>query len=191
MWIVAGVLLGAVVLAALLGFHAGPHVHVAAGVLGVVAAVWLVVMAVAGRAVPVLWVLLGVDLAMSGGLGVLGWTGLRHRHDESRYRVGRLEAAEGVAVTDLVPEGVVRVRGEDWSAVSVNGPVRAGSRIQVLRDGVRLEVWGERTEEVPVGGDGGHELPGTQVGKDPAGGMPRAESRRRTEVRTESEERSA
>lgn len=161
MWIVAGVLLGAVVLAALLGFHAGPHVHVAAGVLGVVAAAWLVLMAVAGRSVPLLWVLLGADIAVSGGLGVMGLTGLRHRHVESRYRVGRLEAAEGVAVTDLVPEGVVRVRGEDWSAVSVNGPVRAGARIQVLRDGVRLEVWGEQTEEEAVAGAG---LDGSQAG---------------------------
>lgn len=146
MWIVAGVLLGAVVLAGLLGFHAGPHVHLVAGALGVVAAGWLILMAVAGRGLPVLWVLLSADAAISAGLGVMGVTGLRHRNVQSRYRVGRLEAAEGVAVSDLVPEGIVRVRGEDWSAVCVNGPVRAGTRIQVLREGVRLEVWGERSE---------------------------------------------
>ena len=31
MWIVAGVLLGVVVLASLAGLHAGPHAHLAAG----------------------------------------------------------------------------------------------------------------------------------------------------------------
>ena len=35
MWVIAGVLLGLVVLASLIGFHVGPHAHVAAGVLGV------------------------------------------------------------------------------------------------------------------------------------------------------------
>ena len=43
MWIIAGVLLGLVVLASLVGFHSGPHAHVAAGVVGVLAAAWLVV----------------------------------------------------------------------------------------------------------------------------------------------------
>lgn len=150
MWIVAGLLLGAVVLAALIGLHAGPHAHGAAAVLGLVAAVWLVLMAVAGRSAPVLWVLLGADLAISAGLGFMARSGLKNRRVQDRYRVGHLEAAEGVAVTDLVPEGVVRVRGEDWSAVAVNGPVAAGARVQVLRQGVRLEVWGESADvEVP------------------------------------------
>ena len=63
-----------------------------------------------------------------------------------------LEGAEGVAVGDLTPEGIVRVRGEEWSAVSVNGDVRAGCRVQVLRAlGVHLEVWGEESEALPRG----------------------------------------
>ena len=58
-----------------------------------------------------------------------------------------LEGAEGVAVSDLAPEGIVRVRGEQWSAVSVNGTVRSGTRVQVLRAaGVHLDVWGEDAE---------------------------------------------
>jgi membrane-bound ClpP family serine protease len=61
-----------------------------------------------------------------------------------------LEAAEGVAVSALTPEGIVRVRGEEWSAVSVNGPVPADTKVQVLRaGGVRLEVWGENGEIGP------------------------------------------
>src|SRR5581483_11074521 len=38
MWVVAGVLVGLVVLASLVGFHTGPHGHVVASLLGVAAA---------------------------------------------------------------------------------------------------------------------------------------------------------
>ena len=37
MWVIAGVLLGLVVLVSLIGFHVGPHAHVAAGILGLAA----------------------------------------------------------------------------------------------------------------------------------------------------------
>ena len=61
-----------------------------------------------------------------------------------------LEGAEGVAVGDLHPSGIVRVNGEDWSARSMNGAVRAGTPVQVLRVvGVRLEVWGDETLPAP------------------------------------------
>ena len=55
-----------------------------------------------------------------------------------------VEGAEGTAQTDLAPSGIVRVRGENWSADCVNGSVKAGGRVQVIKvNGVRLEVWGE------------------------------------------------
>ncbi len=155
MWIVAGILLGLVVLSAVVGFHSGPHSHVFAGVCGLVAAIWLVIMAVEGRSAPVLWALLSADLVVSAGLGVMGWLGLSsppggtHRHM-------RLEGAEGVALGDLQPDGVVSVRGEHWSAHSVNGNVSAGGRVQVVSArGVRLEVWAEdpadETPEIEAG----------------------------------------
>lgn len=157
MWIVAGVLLGLVVVASLAGFHLGPHAHLAAGVLGVVAAVWLIVMAGSGRSTPLLWVLLSADLVVSGGVGVMAWYGLSGRATAG-HRPVSLEAAEGVAVGDLTPQGIVRVRGEQWSAISVNGNHPAGSRVQVLRtSGVRLEVWGEDAELSPADGAPGLE----------------------------------
>jgi hypothetical protein len=58
MWVVAGMLLGVVLLASVLGFHIGPHGHAAAGVVGVFAA-WLLVKAFSGRSARLLWVLLG------------------------------------------------------------------------------------------------------------------------------------
>jgi hypothetical protein len=153
MWVVAGVLLGLVVLAALMGFHAGPHVHAAAGVLGVAAAGWLVYMVVSGRSLTVLGVLLSADLVVCVGVAVLAWRGLSTRGlVVPGHRFLSPMAAEGVAVGDLDPQGIVRVHGENWSAVSVNGTVPAGGRVQVIGGtGVRLEVWGEEPESDGTG----------------------------------------
>jgi membrane-bound ClpP family serine protease len=145
MWVIAGVLLGLVVLVSLTGFHTGPQAHLLAGALGIVAAAWIVAMAANGRSAPVLWALLSSDLVVSAGVGALAYKGFsgRRTYVPPRHRVSP-EAAQGVAVSDLAPNGLVRVRGETWSAVSVNGTVRSGAPIQVLRaEGVRLEVWGE------------------------------------------------
>lgn len=155
MWIIAGVLLGVVVLGSLIGFHTGPHTHVVAGVCGVLAAIWLVVMAVDGRSASLVWALFSADVVVSAGVGIMGWYGISHRDDSGYHRPGRLEGAEGVAVSDLGPDGIVRVRGEQWSAHSVNGSVSAGTRVQVLQaTGVRLEVWGEDAVEGPPGANG-------------------------------------
>ena len=145
MWVIAGVLLGVVVLAALLGFHVGPHAHVVAGVFGALAAVWLLVMALDGRTAPVLWALLGADLVVSAGVATVAWKGLT---TNGGYVAGRRlvtpVGAEGVAVGDLAPDGIVRVNGENWSAVAANGTIRAGSTVEVLSvSGVRLEVWSD------------------------------------------------
>ena len=156
MWVIAGVLLGLVVLASLIGFHVGPHAHVAAGIFGVLAAAWLVVMAVDGRSAPVLWALLSADLVVSAGIGTMAWKGLTTRgiNVAGRHLVSP-NGAEGVAIGDLDSEGIVRVHGENWSAVAVNGPVRAGTPVQVVRvAGVRLEVWGDET----AAARGGNEL---------------------------------
>ena len=153
MWVIAGILLGLVVLASLVGFHSGPHSHLAAGIIGLVAAVWLVIMAVVGRSAPLLWALLSADLVISAGVGVMGWFGLSHRAT-GPPRTTRLEAAEGVALSDLAPEGTVSVRGEQWSARSLNGRARAGGRVQVIGvSGIHLEVWAEEPEPEPNDGE--------------------------------------
>ncbi|MGA2804707.1 MAG: NfeD family protein [Acidimicrobiales bacterium] len=145
MWVIAGVLLGLVVLASLIGFHVGPHAHVAAGVLGVLAAAWLVVMALDGRSAPVLWALLSADVVVSAGIATLAWKGLTTTGTYAGRHMISPEGAEGVAVGDLDPEGIVRVNGENWSAVALNAPVRAKTPVQVVRvKGVRLEVWGDQ-----------------------------------------------
>ena len=148
MWIVTGVLLGLVCLAALCGFHFGPHAHAVAGAVGLLAAGWLIYALLDAGPGHSLWWLLGADLVVSAGLGALAWFGLsRSREATERYHLSSLEGSLGTVVSDLAPEGVIRVGGEQWSAVSLNGTAPASTRVQVLRAaGVRLEVWGEEAE---------------------------------------------
>jgi len=152
MWVVTGVLLGLVVLASLLGFHLGPHAHLMAGVFGVLAAALLVVLATTGSAAAWAWVLFTGDLTISVAVGYLAWRGLSDRGQEvAEHRLLTRARAEGVAISDLDPEGIVRVQGEEWSAVAINAPVRRGSPVLVVgHGGVRLTVWGEESRP-PVG----------------------------------------
>jgi membrane-bound serine protease (ClpP class) len=151
MWVVAGVLLGLFVMALAAGFHTGPHTHLGAVVLGVVTGVWLLVMILQGRPLATLLALLVAVVLVTAGAGFLAWQGMRARpRDAVTFRARSVEGAEGVAVTDLDPDGIVRVRGEDWSARSANGTVRHGGRVQVLgAKGVHLEVWGEDEGATP------------------------------------------
>lgn len=162
MWVITGVLLGLVVLASLLGFHLGPHAHVLAGALGALAAAALIALAAEGRSSALVWTLFAGDLSVSAGVGYLAWRGLSDRgrpSAESRLLTGA--RGEGVAVSDLDPAGIVRVQGEEWSAVAVNAPVRRGSRVVVVgHGGVRLEVWGD--ELPPILGDLGSVGPGEE-----------------------------
>jgi membrane-bound serine protease (ClpP class) len=151
MWVGVGVLLGLVVVASALGFHVGPHGHLAAVGFGVAAAIWLIVMAATGRSETLLWVLLGADVATSAGLGAIAWRGLKLRDTLSGPATRGLVGSEGVTVTELAPAGVVRVRGENWSATSMHGNVPAGRRIQVIEaSGVRLGVWPEEDDDAAL-----------------------------------------
>jgi membrane-bound ClpP family serine protease len=156
MWVGVGVLLGLMVLASVVGFHVGLHSHLVGIVMGTAAAVWLVVMAATGSSSSLLWTLFGADLVVSGGLAMIAWKGFVSQGRISGHGSRSLAAAEGVSVTDLTPEGVVRVRGENWSATSLNGSATAGSRVQVVEVGVRLSVWCEESEidRTDVGPDG-------------------------------------
>lgn len=148
MWVVAGVLLALVVIGAIAGFHAGPHAHLLAAIAGVVAAVWLVVMALLGYTHPLLYVLLGADVTLTALLGYAGWRVIKSPHAVAEHDKPPpgVEGKLGVAVGALDPAGVVRVGGEEWTAVSLNGPVPVGGRVQVINaKGVRLEVWNEES----------------------------------------------
>jgi membrane-bound serine protease (ClpP class) len=52
-----------------------------------------------------------------------------------------LVGADGVATTNIDPVGTVRVRSEVWTAESADGPIPAGTKIQVVgEEGLRLRV---------------------------------------------------
>ncbi|MDA8292672.1 MAG: NfeD family protein [Actinomycetota bacterium] len=176
MWVVAGVLLGIVVLATLVGFHVGPHAHAVAGIAGAAAAAWLAFMLVDGATRPLLVALLAADVVVSGGVGFAAWRVLSLRRSAGpEHSTRRLEAAMGVAVGPLDPTGVVRVKGESWSATSLNGPVRDGASVQVISvDGIRLNVWGEDSSPLPVAdapaarpGEAGPSHPTTAARQEP------------------------
>jgi membrane-bound ClpP family serine protease len=147
MWAVAGVLFGLVVLASLVGFHVGPHAHAVAGGIGLACAAWLLVMFAMGQTAPLLYVLLGADVVISAGVGTVAWKGFQSLREQGEgHGVRKLDGEEGVAITALNPTGIVRVRGENWSATSLNGSVAAGTAIQVIDgSGVFLRVWGAET----------------------------------------------
>ncbi|MBI2852089.1 MAG: NfeD family protein [Chloroflexi bacterium] len=52
-----------------------------------------------------------------------------------------LDGCDGLAVTPLAVEGMVRVKGELWSARSVNGIIREGEAVEVMeRQDMKLLV---------------------------------------------------
>lgn len=153
MWIVAGVLLGLVVFSSIFGFHIGPHAHAVAAVAGIAAAGFLIAIAVSGDTRSFVFLLLSADVVVSAGVGAIAWKGLTDPRLRGADAMHSLVSAEGVAVNDLEPSGIVRVAGENWSATSLNGRIPAGARIQVIQaDGVRLSVWGDNGLPRETGG---------------------------------------
>ncbi len=52
-----------------------------------------------------------------------------------------LIGAQGIATSDLNPDGMVRVRGEEWTASAVGGTIQKGESVGVVAiDGLRMKV---------------------------------------------------
>ncbi|HWD24596.1 MAG TPA: NfeD family protein [Acidimicrobiales bacterium] len=144
MWAIAGVLLGLAAVAAVAGFHFGPHAHAASTVLGVTAATFLLVLAFTGHAEPLLFALLGADVAVTGGIATIAAKGFSDRDVLRREPTERVVGAIATAVDTLDPEGTVRLRGEIWSATALNPPITPGTIVHVVnRTSVRLDVWAD------------------------------------------------
>jgi membrane-bound serine protease (ClpP class) len=63
-----------------------------------------------------------------------------------------LVGEEGVAVTDIAPEGQVRARRETWSSAAAGPAIQAGARVRILRvEGLRLIVEPVGEEGAPIG----------------------------------------
>lgn len=63
------------------------------------------------------------------------------RQEPVAVGVEALAGRTGTVVTDLAPEGTVRVGGELWTAKAVDGPIRVGEEIEIVAvEGVILKV---------------------------------------------------
>jgi membrane-bound serine protease (ClpP class) len=138
-----------VAVAVAVGVHTGPHGLLAAGALGITASVGFVVgiilLAPSGSRTSIAWALLAAAGAVSAVALVAGALALPAlRHHQPAVGPNRLWGADGVALTNLTPQGTVQVRGETWTAESVSGPLPAGAPIHVVEvEGLHLRVWSD------------------------------------------------
>ena len=142
MWIAAGVVLGLSILAALLGTKAATSPHLLAAAVGLGAIGWLIVSLAGGDISAGFWELFAADLAISGTVVGFGLRSASRRSRGPKSALSLPDGAMGIAVSNLDPDGIVRIDGEDWSAVSLNGTIQPGTEVHVINArGVRLEVW--------------------------------------------------
>jgi len=86
---------------------------------------------------------LAAFIALLTGAFFLFAVGAGIRAQRARARMGSetLIGAEGIARTEIAPEGMVYVAGEMWTATAESGRIPEGSRIVVVGiDGLRLRV---------------------------------------------------
>jgi len=151
MWAIAGVLLGILIVTSIAGFHFGPHAHAAATVVGAVTAIFLITLAFTGHAQPLLFVLLGADVAVTGGLSMIAVKGFSNRDVLARLPSEHVVGAFATALDALDPDGTVRLNGEIWSATALNPPIEAGTSVHVVRRvSLRLEVWADTGDDPAV-----------------------------------------
>lgn len=88
------------------------------------------------------WVLVAMTLLLAGFFTLAVTAGMRAQRAAPIGGTASLVGRTGVAVTDLIPQGVVLVRSEDWTAVAASGePIPAGTTVEVTAvDGLRLVV---------------------------------------------------
>ncbi len=135
----SGILLGIAVLASVLSMHFGPHSHFVSLAAGGVSIAILIAMIATQGGDETIYFILGVDLAIVLGVGFLLKHGFSQKSSFATYNKPSL--VSGIAISDLNPIGVVQAGGELWSATSVAGTIKAGSKVDVISSTpVRLEV---------------------------------------------------
>jgi len=88
-----------------------------------------------------LWVLIIVMLAWGSYAVITYRMGSRALRKKPITGLLDMVGSEGVVVSSLVPEGMVRIKGELWVAKAAGGKVNAGEEITVVgQDGLKLIV---------------------------------------------------
>lgn len=140
------ILLSAILAAAVLSLHLGPHGLVASGVVGMLASLVLIADVVFLARTASQGLILGFLLTtVIISIAILAFgvrTIKKSKVLTSANLATRLLDSNGVALTDLTPLGTVKVLGETWSAESLSGVVKAGVEVYVSEmDGLKLKVW--------------------------------------------------
>ena len=140
------ILLSAILAAAALSLHLGPHGLVASGVVGMLASMVLIADVVFLARTASQGLILGFLLTtviISIAILAFGVRTIRKSKALTSANLAtRLLDSNGVALTDLTPLGTVKVLGETWSAESLSGVVKAGVEVYVSEmDGLKLKVW--------------------------------------------------
>jgi membrane-bound serine protease (ClpP class) len=88
-----------------------------------------------------LWVVPAVVLGLGALAACIVWAAVRNRSRPVLTGIEALIGCVGVAISDLAPQGMVRVDGEVWSAVADVEPIHAGDQVQIVAvEGVTLWV---------------------------------------------------
>jgi len=87
------------------------------------------------------WVVPVAALVLGALAGSSIWAAVRNRSRPVLTGIEALIGRVGVAISDLAPQGTVRVDGEVWSAVADAEPIHAGDQVQIVAvEGVTLWV---------------------------------------------------
>ncbi len=87
------------------------------------------------------WVVLGLGGMMATFFLFILGAAVRGRNFPVISGAEALAGASGVAISEIAPSGMVRVKGEEWSAEAQEGTIQKGESIQVVKvEGLRLKV---------------------------------------------------
>lgn len=87
------------------------------------------------------WVVLALGGAMAGFFLFILGAAVRGRKYPALSGTEALIGATGVALTDLAPSGIARVKSEEWIAEAQGDPIRQGEAVRVVAvEGLRLKV---------------------------------------------------
>ncbi len=141
-WVTGMILVVLLVVTWLVCAHAGGHALLVPLPALVLAVIWAIT--APGSRGGAAWWLVAMSAAVAGVGAMVGVNALRSPRPGALRPPPSLRGASGRALTPLTPQGVVQVASESWSAVSLSGPLLAGTSVHVAGiDGVRLAVWSD------------------------------------------------
>lgn len=87
------------------------------------------------------WLLIGMTAMLVLFFTTILTAGVRAHLQPSVMRLSLPVGSTGIAVSDLTPQGVIQAASEQWTAVSVEGDIRAGDEVVVVgHEGLRVKV---------------------------------------------------